>query len=396
MENKKNILFSSGSLRMGGLERVLIEVLQNIDKESMNIQLVINDDAGDKNIFRKDVPSEITVHFLIDQEYFELGEKLKYNKKNFFDKMKYNSYLSESRKKSENAFLKYIKDYQEVEVIVDFDGGLSRYIEKVKGVKKILWLHNSPSKLLKKPSKIKRFGERLEKYDIVVAICDDMKNEVIELFPHLKERVTRIYNPFNFERIRKLAEDGSFLSGEEKNLIDQEYCLAVSRLDTVQKDYDTLLKAFSKFKKSSKSDLKLYICGDGPSRDEIEKMIDELKLSKEVVLLGQQKNPYIWMKRCQFFVHSSKYEGLPTVLIEAMILGKTVVSSDCPTGPREILDDGHVGYLFKIGEVEMLSHILLEIENQEFLSEKILKYIDKFSTKYIMVEYQELISRILC
>ena len=391
MENKKNILFSSGSLRMGGLERVLIEVLQNIDKESLKIQLVINDDAGDNNVFEKDVPIEIPVHFLIDQEYFELGEKLKYNKKNFFDKMKYNSYLSESRKKSENAFLKYIKDQQEVEVIVDFDGGLSRYIEKVKGVKKILWLHNSPSKLLKKPSKIKRFGKRLEKYDMIVAICDDMKNEVIELFPHLKERVIRIYNPFNFERIQKFAEDGSFLSGEERRLIDQEYCLAVSRLDTVQKDYDTLLKAFSKFKKSSKSDLKLYICGDGPSRDEIEKMIDGLKLSQEVVLLGQQKNPYIWMKHCLFFVHSSKYEGLPTVLIEALILGKTIISSDCPTGPREILNNGDIGYLFKVGDFEKLSQLFQLCKENQVSIEQLQLYSKKFGIDIIMNEYFELL-----
>lgn len=394
MENKKKVIFSSGSLRMGGLERVLIEVLQNIDKKSMQIQLVINDNAGDENIFKKDIPSEIPIHFLIDQEYFEFGEKLKYSKKHFFDKIKYNSYLSESRNKSERAFLKYMKDHQEAEVIVDFDGGLSRYIEKINGVKKILWLHNSPSKLLKKSSKIRRFGKRLKKYDRIVAICDDMKNEVIELFPHLKERVIRIYNPFNFERIRKLAEDDSSLNTEEKGLIEHEYCLAVSRLDTVQKDYDTLLKAFSEFKKNSKSHLKLYICGDGPSRAEIEKMIEELKLAQEVILLGQQKNPYIWMKQCQFFVHSSKYEGLPTVLIEAMVLGKTVISSNCPTGPREILDNGNMGYLFDVGGIEVLARIFFELENGKHSSDEILKYINKFSTRYIMLEYQELVKRI--
>ena len=102
--------------------------------------------------------------------------------------------------------------------------------------------------LKKKKDKIERFGKRLEHYDTIVAICDEMKEELENIYPKLRGKIRRIYNPFNFERIEKLSEDLSELNNEQKNMLKDDYCIAISRLDTLQKDYLTLIKAFSKLK----------------------------------------------------------------------------------------------------------------------------------------------------
>ena len=138
---------------------------------------------------------------------------------------------------TQNVLKKISEKYGSVDVFLDYDWGSRRYVEKLEAKKKIVWIHNSIPKLLKKESKIVRFGKNLAKYDLVVAICDDMKKEIEEIYPHLKGKVKRVYNPFNFNRIQSLANDLSGLNEIQKELIKDNYILTVSRLDILQKDY---------------------------------------------------------------------------------------------------------------------------------------------------------------
>ena len=92
------------------------------------------------------------------------------------------------------------------------------------------------------------------------------------------------------------------------------------------------------------------ILGDGPLRSDLEELIVELNLSKVVSLLGYVENPLKYFMRAAVFVLSSHVEGLPNVLVEAMMCGCTPVSTDCPTGPREVLQDGKYGYLVPVGD----------------------------------------------
>lgn len=387
---KKKVIFHSGSLRMGGLERVLVEVLQNINLNEFDIDLLIEDEFKKENIFANDIPKGIKITYLRPEKLIEKTKWLRERKKNIIYKIGYNIMMILERWIRNQNLMLFLKN-NKAEVLIDFDNGLSKDIHKIKNMKKIAWLHNSIPKLKKKKSKIERFGKRLNNYDVVVAICDDMKLETEKIFPYLKGRVVRIYNPFNFERIKSLASDDSHLSKKEKWMLKEKYIVSVSRLDNVQKDYPTLLKAFKKLKENGLEE-KLYIVGDGPSKKEIETQIRDLKLGEEVKLLGQQKNPYIWMKNANLFVHSSKYEGLPTVLIEAMILDTVVVSSDCPTGPREILDNGKSGILVEVGDVEGLAKGILEGLNQKEKYNKKLKIrVEEFNKERVIKEYEVII-----
>ena len=346
---KKHILFSSGSLRMGGLERVLVEYLNKIDKDKYKITLFILSDFGELDVFRKDIPEYIDVRFLKPEKLVTKTAYLKHNKKNLFNKMIYNLYMSLERYTLKKNFVKNLKEIEKVDVLIDFDSGLTKLSKETEDLKKIAWIHNSLPNLLKKEKKIKKRGIRLDNYDKIVTICKEMKEETESIYPYLKEKIEYIYNPFDFERIENEAESTEGLTAEEKKLLEDKYILSVSRIDRTQKDYPTLIKAY-KLLKEKGAEHKLYIVGDGDFKEELGRIIKSENLENDVKLLGQKKNPYVWMKNSDLFVHSSRYEGLPTVLIEAMILGKIVVSSACPTGPREILENGESGLLFEIGD----------------------------------------------
>lgn len=394
---KKNVIIRSGSLRMGGLERVLIEVLQNIDKKKYNLTLVVDDDCGEDNIFEKDIPKEIPYYFLKPQKLIEKTNYYKSRRKNILYKLMYNIYMNiETYIKSKNL-KNLIKKLGKIDVFIDYDAGATKYIENIEADKKVVWIHNSIPNLKKSESKIKRFGKRLEKYNKIIAICDEMKEELTDIYPNLKERIIRIYNPFNFSRVLNLKDDLSELNEKDRNLLKEDYCIAISRLDTVQKDYKTLLKAF-KILKSKGINKKLYIVGDGPSKEEIENTIREYDLIEEVKLLGRFKNPYIWLNNADFFIHSSKYEGFGLVLIEAAILDKLVISSNCPVGPIEILENGKSGILFNVGESEELAEKIEKVLNDKNLRNRYILSMKKrredFKKENVLKEYEKLIDEI--
>lgn len=394
---KKKVIFRSGSLRMGGLERVLIEVLQTINKEKFDIYLVIDDDCGKENIFEKDIPKDIPYFFLKPEKLIRETEKYKEKKKNIIYKLMYNLMMEKENKVMYRNMQKILKDIGEIDVIVDFDAGASKYIEKLDIKKKIVWIHNSIPNLKKKEGKIKRFGKRLEKYDRVVAICDEMKEEIENIYPNLRGKVSRIYNPFNFERIEKLMKDERELTKEQKKMLNGDYCIAIARLDNVQKDFLTLVRAY-KFVKESGIQDKLYIIGDGPSKEEIINEIKKLSLEENIKLIGLSKNPYIWLKNSKLFVHSSKYEGLPTVLIEALICNKMIISSNCPTGPKEILKNESCGKLFEVGNIKELGDYLIEFlankNNRELYEKNVILRKEEFNKNKVIKEYEKLIEEI--
>lgn len=395
---KKNIIIRSGSLRMGGLERVLIEVLQTIDKKKYNITLVIDDDCGEGNIFEKDIPKEIPYYFLKSKELIEKTEYYKEKRKNLFCKLMYNLYMNFETFIMCKNMKNLLNKLDKADLLIDFDAGVSKYINKLRNInKKVVWIHNSIPKLKKKKSKIERFGKRLENYDKVVAICDEMKEELGNIYPKIKNKIVRIYNPFDFERVLKLSNDDSELNFIQKEELKKDYCLAISRLDTVQKDYLTLIRAF-KILKSKKIYKKLYVIGDGPSKEEIQSMIEKYDLKEQIKLIGRFKNPYVWLKYCDFFVHSSKYEGFGLVLVEAAILNKLVISSNCPVGPTEILEQGKSGILFDVGNAEMLAEKLEKVLSNKEVRKKYIENMDKrkydFSKEKVIKEYEKLIDEL--
>lgn len=187
--------------------------------------------------------------------------------------------------------------------------------------------------------------------DVIVGISEGVSEAVRELAQVNNTRT--IYNPINIERIVELSKKDDALTDKYKN---RHFILGVGRL-TKQKDFATLLKAFSKVHPFA--DVDLVILGEGGLRSELEELTSRLGISERVFMPGFVANPYAWMRAAEVFVLSSAWEGFGNVLIEALACGTPVISTDCPSGPREILEDGKWGRLVPVGDVEALAEALI-------------------------------------
>jgi glycosyltransferase involved in cell wall biosynthesis len=171
------------------------------------------------------------------------------------------------------------------------------------------------------------------------------------------DAVAVIYNPFELDRIWSMAQEPvlhPWLAPGQPPVI-----LAIGRLDEA-KDFATLIHAFAKLRIKYAS--RLLILGEGELRANLEALITNCNLTDEHVLLpGFVNNPFSYMARCSMFVLSSKYEGLPGVLIEAMACGAPVISTDCCSGPHEILEGGRWGRLVPVNDAEALTTAMAEV-----------------------------------
>jgi len=191
--------------------------------------------------------------------------------------------------------------------------------------------------------------------DAVVAVSKGVAEDLLKIAGLPKEKIRVIYNPVItpdlFAKAEEPVDHPWFRPGEPPVI------LGIGRL-TEAKDFPTLIRAFALVRKERPA--RLMILGEGEERPKLEALVRELGLEKDVSLPGFVDNPYKYMKRAAVFVLSSRWEGLPTVLIEALALGIPVVSTDCPSGPREILDGGRWGRLVAVGDVGSMAKAVEE------------------------------------
>lgn len=379
----KTILFNTDSLIMGGAEKLAIQYVKALSKDYKIILLVNEDNGIEGNILEKDIPENVEYKFIVDKaimdninKYRNLKQK---HKKNLWYRIKYNYFLKRRRKSFRENIINYIKN-KKYDILIDFNNKLPL---EIADNRMISWLHLS-LKGMKTKQKEKN-AEKFKKVKKVIVINDDMKKEFKEYFPESLNKAERIYNLFDIKEIKNKSIDDSLLSEDEKNKLNEKYIVACCRLDR-QKDLETLINAFSNLKKKENIKEKLYIIGDGDKRTELENLSKKLNMSEDIIFLGTQKNPYIWMKNAEFFVHSSHKEGFGMVLVEAMITNGLVVSSDCPVGPREILEDGKSGILVKPQDISEMEKALFEMmtnkETQNIKKENSQKRMLDFSLEY--------------
>ena len=385
----KTIVISSGDLTMGGLQKILVEYLKLIDKNKYRIVLLIANDYGKKNLFLEEIPKNVEIQFVrpynLVSKIAELSKKRK-----ILNRVLLKGYRHKSKRVFKSIFLEKLSKLGKINLIIDFDGGLKSVLDNLKAEKKIIWIHSSIRKHKQdNKSKISRYGEELKKYDKIIAICKEMKEEIKELYPSLSHKIEYIYNPLDCNNIIEQGNENiEKMTSYEKELIESDYFLAISRLDAVQKDFETLIEGYLILKNKGIKE-RLYIIGEGDGRVKIEKMIEEKKLVEDVILLGQKQNPYVWIKHSKLFIHSSRYEGLPTVLLEALMMDKFIVSSNCPTGPTEILTNPKVGELFDVGDANQLAEKVLKVLYDKDYQKELLKNIQLKKKEFELSEITE-------
>jgi glycosyltransferase involved in cell wall biosynthesis len=175
--------------------------------------------------------------------------------------------------------------------------------------------------------------------DTIVAVSDAVAEDSARHFKLAKERIKVIYNPIVTPSLYSKSQEAFAHPFFPKGA---PVILGLGRLVNV-KDFATLIRAFGELRKTMSA--KLLILGEGEERGRLEALVHELKLEADVSLPGFVSNPYPYIKAADILVSSSKFEGLPTVIVEALALGTPVVATDCPGGSREILQNGDYGQL---------------------------------------------------
>ena len=341
------VLVLHGHLSMGGEERVLLSILKNLVELNYDVDLLITWNHGENNLFENEIPKKVNYKFLFDN----------YNGKNKLIKEIY-------RIRAKATYLKKVEKIikeKKYDVVIDYSSNLLKYNNFDIKMPVFAWIHFSLTfgeKL--SADKIEKYKKQYKKYDKILAICDTMRDEFVEILGMEKNKVELVYNPIDLEAIRKKAET---IDKKYENYLKQDYFLQVSRL-TEQKQPEHLVDIYYKLKQQGIKE-KLYFIGNGEKIELIKQKIREYNLENDVVLLGQIENPYPFFKNAKLFVHTAKYEGLPTVLLESLTLGTPVVAYDCPTGPKDILgQNSEYGKLIPLNDKDTFVEKVYELVNK--------------------------------
>ena len=265
-------------------------------------------------------------------------------------------------------------------------------IAKIFNIKIITRSNTSPKGWSNSFFKRKVFSFFLEKADKIIVNSYYFKEQLDKEF-NLNTIV--ILNPLNTKDIKRLSKKkiklNFFLKKKQSLKI-----INIGRM-TDQKDHMTLLKAFRLVCK--KIEANLIILGKGKNYTKIKNFIIYNNLSSNIKLLGFKENPYPYIKLSDIFVLTSKFEGLPNVLLESIFLKTPVISTDCPTGPKEILLKGKYGKLVRVGDYKLIAKELINFKrNKKILTNKtVLGHQDlkRFDFKINCLKYLEIINKFL-
>jgi glycosyltransferase involved in cell wall biosynthesis len=375
----KKILFYIPFIKIGGLEQVAIAYLKLLLQKGYKVALLIDFNLTESgNTFINEIPNHVPYQFVKSEKvslfiykFRTLGKKYKlfniflYGFVLLFDFLYY--HFKVKKILAEGNYVCSISFYQ----------FLPAYLTKQKNMKHIIWLHGSVEHFFNGIGKLFKnaYLQKLKKYNYIVTIAVEMQEQLMEMYPSLpSENIKMIYNPFDLEKIQSKSLEFINLSKEDKLLLEADYICTVSRIDENQKDIKTLIFAFAKLREEGKINEKLYIIGEGPSASELSELVASIGLKNNVLFLGKKNNPFIWMKHAKLFILSSKFEGFGMVLVEAMTVNTFVISSNCKTGPAEILKQGECGDLFEIGDTKKLaSFINLALNDSLYRNNKIEK-----------------------
>ena len=314
------ILFMIPNLSDGGAEKVLRNLVNNLDQSKFEITVqTINEDDADKYLAKG-------IHYkAINRCKTKIGKKI------------FNLWYRFTTEFGLTYPL-YIKDDYDIEVAY-LECGATKILASSTNKKavKLAWVHCDFSKRDGFAEYSKKMAKYYGSYDKVVCVSEDVKKSFHSLYGvHVSSIV--LHNV--------IEEDVIYLKSKERiNLnVDEsaKKLVAVGRL-AKEKNYSNLIETCYKLKKDGYN-FKLFILGEGPERESLQKLISERHLENRVELLGFNDNPYPYIKASDFVVCSSLYEGISTVVIEGLILGKTIITTPC-SGMQELLGNSQYGVI---------------------------------------------------
>jgi glycosyltransferase involved in cell wall biosynthesis len=273
-------------------------------------------------------------------------------------------------------------------IILTFQANVFAIIlSKILNIKIISRSNSSPSGWSKNFFKQIIFSYFLKKADVVIVNSEEFKKEMDKKYNII---TYCILNPFEFSKIKKL----SLKKCKKIYSKDSLKIISVGRL-TYQKNFITLFRSIQNV---SKIKTELIVIGKGVDKDKLKNYIKENSLHKKIKLIGYQTNPFKFIRQADIFILTSRFEGSPNVLIEAQYLKKYIISTNCPTGPREILNNGKYGSLVKLNDYKSISKIIEKYNNNITIKKKIKAgYLNtkKYDYRVNCFKYYNLINKLI-
>jgi len=314
---KKKVMFMIPHLKGGGAEKVLIDILSCLNQKSYDITLIVLQKQG---IYQSQIPKGIKVKYLMTGTswmYWLQSRIIKYFHRLYYQLM--------------------IKETYDVEIAF-LEGMATNLIahSKNKSSKKIAWIHTDmyQNHWTKNMFYIGNEQKCYTRFNELVFVSNDAIKSFHRRFQDVYTSEQVIPNPILSEQVIKKSR--AFQVSYDCFTI-----VTIGRLNP-QKGYDLLIEAVARL--SSIYDFELVIIGEGPQKKELEMLIKKLKVENYVKLLGYQENPYPYLKASDLFISSSRTEGYPLVLLEALVLHKAIIATNIK-GNSEILNHGEAGLL---------------------------------------------------
>lgn len=365
--NKKKIIFLLKDLTRGGAEVFITDLANYLSKKDYNIEILT---ISDVNVFKKEISPSIEVRSLnerrIGRSFLKLYKHLKSNNYNLI-----------------------IANVWPVTIIANIASLLIpnlRCLNVEHGILSKEFLQRSTLFKFLQTTSIRIF------YNLVhgsVAVSKGVKKDLIS-FGVAKKNIFIINNAFRDFNINEKKDKNLKEWYEHKGT----KLISVANLKT-EKNITNLLRAISLIKnENNAADIKLLIAGEGPLENNLKLESRRLGIEKEVIFSGIIKNPFIYLDIADLFVLSSDFEGFGIVIIEAMSLGKTIVSTESE-GPSEILKKGKLGYLCKINNSEDLAKTILKALKNPINSKELKIESKKYSLDIIGSQYEDLIKNII-
>ncbi|HON83925.1 MAG TPA: glycosyltransferase [Caldisericia bacterium] len=364
---KKFIAFVLPTLEIGGAEKMTLNLIQGLLNFGYKIDLILIDAKGP---LLKNVPKGCNIiDFKLKHVFFSFLKIIKYLKK--------------------NTPTVLISSLTHLNIITI----LSVLISRVKTKLIIMERANLSSATKNNNLKVK-FVSILAHFlykraDFIIAVSEGVKQDLLKKIQGIENKIRVIYNPVLNKDIFLMSYEPVYHKWFlEKNM---PIILSVGRLSK-EKNYSILLQAFKLIKDVIKC--KLVIIGEGPERENLENLAKSLQINEDLWMPGFDINPYKYMSKSDIFVLTSIYEGLSNVLIEALALGLPLVSTDCESGPREIIKNNINGLLVKVGDYKSLSQAIIYIlkNRNKFITN--MNELERFKLENVVYEYKNLIDNL--
>lgn len=352
----RKIVIILPSIQHGGIQRSLLEALNVIDRTKYDIVVY---SYGHYNPLAGALPKDVRIIIDTDKSHYVrkpksiflhiawLFSRICRNKKNiewFAKKIK--DYIH--KEKAKYPAKKYFPDG--VDISISYAMGLCTQMAlNIKADKHYVFFHSSDPNFHRDLS-----DKYFKEFDNVIAVGKNVQEMLKENFPSEKEKIALIKNYIDPDNIKNLSEEYTIDTNIDNG---KTIITSVIRVDK-EKGADLVVEAAAKLKEQGLM-FKWYIVGDGSQRDEIELQIKKNNLEKEIVITGYKENPYPYIKVCDIFVHPTYEESFGLAILEALILGKTVVSTET-MGAKEVLNNGELGFLVPI-KSESIADAVIEV-----------------------------------